>query len=189
MHPFRHFINNYVSLSENDWKEIAVFVQKENLPKGAVILEEGKVCRHLYFLESGLLRFFVWRDGRDISKFFTLPPYCLTSQRSFNQQEPAKENIETLEDSVLYKMKRADVLSLIEQNLRWNQFARKLTQEVQFFTEQIYEDLQNLTAEERYKKLIETGSPLVNRVPLKHLASFLGIAPQSISRIRKKITQ
>jgi len=147
MNPFRLFINNYVSLSENDWKEIEALTQKEYLPKGALLLEEGKVCRHLYFLESGLLRFFVWRDGRDISKFFTIPPYCLTSQRSFNQKEPAKENIETLEDSILYKMRREDVILLLEKNPRWNQFARKLTQEVQFFTEQIYEDLQNITIE------------------------------------------
>ena len=65
-------------------------------------------------------------------------------------------------------------------------FTRKLVQEVQFYTEQILVEIQNDTAEQRYLKMIEEQSILLQKVPLKHLATYLGIAPQSLSRIRKK---
>ena len=68
----------------------------------------------------------------------------------------------------------------------WSAFVRKLIQEVQYFTEQILEESQSYTAEERYIKMTEAQSSLLNNVPLKDIASYLGIAPQSLSRIRKK---
>ena len=71
----------------------------------------------------------------------------------------------------------------------WAEFARKITQEVQFFTEEILLELQTETAEVRYEKMLEISPNLLQRIPLKYLASYLGIAPQSLSRIRKKITQ
>jgi predicted house-cleaning noncanonical NTP pyrophosphatase (MazG superfamily) len=70
----------------------------------------------------------------------------------------------------------------------WTDFARKIIQEVQFFTEEILEELQTETAELRYEKMLKNSPTLLQRIPLKHLASYLGIAPQSLSRIRKKLT-
>lgn len=188
MHPFRQFINRYVAISDEEWLAIETCLSRREIKKETVLLEEGKVCRHLYFLESGLLRFFVWKDGNDITKFFTEAPYCLTSQKSFVSQQPAKESIETLEDSVLWQMSLEDANRLLSVFV-WTEFIRKLIQEVQSFTEEILEELQTETAENRYLKLLERPSPLLQRVPLKHLASYLGIAPQSLSRIRKKLTK
>jgi hypothetical protein len=70
----------------------------------------------------------------------------------------------------------------------WTEFARKIIQEVQFFTEEILEALQTETAEQRYEKMLKNNPMLLQSLPLKHLASYLGIAPQSLSRIRKKMT-
>ena len=69
----------------------------------------------------------------------------------------------------------------------WNTFIRKLIQEVQYYTETILQEVQTETAENRYKKMIEQQPELLQRLPLKYLASYFGIAPQSLSRIRKKI--
>jgi len=68
----------------------------------------------------------------------------------------------------------------------WSEFVRKLIQEVQYFTEQILEEMQSNTAEERYIKMMEENDSILTNVSLKHIASYLGIAPQSLSRIRKK---
>ena len=186
MHPFRQFIHNYVTLSYQEWQEIeACLVQKEVL-KDEMLLEEGQYCKHLYFLESGLLRYFVWKDGKDVTKYFTTAPYCFTSQRSFAQQVRTKDNIQALMDSTVWVMKRADAFRLLDMK-NWSDFVRKLIQEVQYLTEDILEEIQNETAENRYRKMLIEEPELLQNVPLKHLASFLGIAPQSISRIRKKI--
>ncbi|MEO1515201.1 MAG: Crp/Fnr family transcriptional regulator [Bacteroidota bacterium] len=186
MHPFRQYIEQYNSLPPSDWERIAACLERREWKKGSILLEEGKICQHIYFVESGLLRYYRWKDGLDITKFFTIAPYCFTSQRSFNSRQPAQESIEALEDCVIWQMKRRDALALLEM-LSWSEFVRKLVQEVQFFTEEILQELQSETAEDRYKKMLAQADPLLQRVPLKHLASYLGIAPQSLSRIRRSL--
>jgi CRP-like cAMP-binding protein len=184
MHPFRQFIHNYTPLSNEDWAIVEKHLVRMEVKKETILLQEGKVCRHLYFLESGLLRFFILKNGNEVTKYFTDVPYCFTSIKSFEAQKPATESIETLEDTVLWAMTFESVQSL--QNLPvWSTFTRKLVQEVQTYTDEILEELQTETAENRYKKMLFNNDPLLQRVPLKHIASYLGIAPQSLSRIRK----
>ncbi len=186
MHPFRAYISEYTSLADQDWKLIADCLESCSYPKGTTLLLEGKICRKLYFLEQGLLRYCVNRDGKDVTKYFTEPPYCFTSQRSFSQMLPAQESIVALEDSYVWEMSREDAFRLLEVSPSWNTFVRQLIQEVQHYTELILDDLQNYTAEERYIRMMQERDSLLGKVPLKHLASYLGIAPQSLSRIRKR---
>ena len=120
--------------------------------------------------------------------FFTVAPYCFTSQRSLTKQEPAAESIQALEDCTIWRMTRTDAYALFA-NVAWSNFVRELVQEVQFYTQQLLQEAQTQTAEERYITLLQQNGALLNRVPLKYLASYLGIAPQSMSRIRKKITE
>jgi CRP-like cAMP-binding protein len=184
MHPFRQFIHNYTPLSNENWAIVEMHLVRMEVKKETILLQEGKVCRHLYFLESGLLRFFILKNGNEVTKYFTDVPYCFTSIKSFEAQKPATESIETLEDTFLWAMTFESVQSL--QNLPvWSTFTRKLVQEVQTYTDEILEELQTETAENRYKKMLFNNDPLLQRVPLKHIASYLGIAPQSLSRIRK----
>lgn len=185
MHPFRTYIERFTRLSEEEWEAIESCLTRREYPAGQSLLEDGQVCRKLYFVEQGLLRFFVYKDGLDASKFFTVAPYCFTSQKSFTEQMPSRDNIETLEDSVIWELSRADAFALFRYP-NWSEFVRKLIQEVQFNTEQLLEASQNQTAEERYISFLETEGQLLTRLPLKHVASFLGIAPQSLSRIRKR---
>ncbi|MEM9885644.1 MAG: Crp/Fnr family transcriptional regulator [Bacteroidota bacterium] len=185
MEQFRSFVEKYQKIPDNDWDKISNCFRKREIPKNDFILKEGKVCRHLYFLEKGLLRYFIDKDGIEITKFFTIAPYCFTSQVSFNNNTPSKENIQAIETSVLFETTFEENQSLL--NLKsWNLFARKITQEVQFFTEEILEELQSETAESRYINMVNNHGNLVQRLPLKILASYLGIAPQSLSRIRRK---
>ena len=183
----RKFIERYEKISDVDWDIISAQFKRKELPKNFNILEQGQICKKLYFLESGLLRYFFLKEGNEVTKFFTIAPYCFTSQASFNSKKPANEYIQTIEPSIVWEILFEQNEELLELNA-WNSFARKITQEVQFFTEEILEELQSETAEQRYQKLIQNQPKLLQRIPLKHLASFLGIAPQSLSRIRKKLT-
>ena len=186
MDAFRNFIQNYTTLTENDWIIISACFEKRIVEKGEIVLHEGKICRHLYFIESGLLRYFITKDGNDITKYFTEAPYCFTSQVSFTAEKPATENIQAIEKSIVWQTTLKQANDLLELK-SWNTFVRKLIQEVQYFTEEILQEIQTETAENRYRKLIETNPQILQRVPLKYLASYFGIAPQSLSRIRKKI--
>lgn len=187
MEEFRKFVEQYIRIPNSDWELISKEFERREIPKNYNILEEGQICKSLYFLESGLLRYFILRDGNEVTKFFTIAPYCFTSQASFNSGKPSNETIQTIEKSIIWEtsFKQNEELLKLES---WNNFARKITQEVQFFTEEILEELQSETAENRYRKLLKNQPELLNRIPLKHLASFYGVAPQSLSRIRKKLT-
>lgn len=185
MHPFKKYITKYNLIGEEEWKQIENCLTRKEYKKGEIILEGGKICRKLYFLEEGFLRFFILKDGENISKFFTESPYCFTSQRSFTNEIPTEDNIEALRDSIVWEMTKADAFDLLR-FFNWSEFIRKLIQEVQFFTEQILEETQNNTAEERYFKMVEENDSILINAPLKDIASYLGIAPQSLSRIRKK---
>ena len=187
-HPYRTFIHQYATLSDRDWEAVRERLTLREITRGTTLLREGDVCRHVWFAAKGLLHYTVNREGDEVTKFFTVAPYCFTSQRSFNTGSPARESIVALEDCTLWEMSKTSVDELFHLP-RWSAYVRALTQEVQFYTEEILEALQNRTAEERYRKMIVQVDPLLQRVALRHLASYLGIAPQSLSRIRRRVAE
>lgn len=188
LNAFKHFIEQYTPLSDADWKAISACFDQRVLKKDEILLQEGNICRHLYFVESGLLRYYFYKDGNEVTKYFTEAPYCFTSQVSFTGERPATENIQSIEKSVIWQTSLKHANALLELS-SWSTFVRKLILEVQYYTEEILQDIQTETAENRYKKMITTHPALLQRVPLKYLASYFGIAPQSLSRIRKKIAR
>jgi CRP-like cAMP-binding protein len=182
----REFIENYSKTNDNEWDRIETLFEKKIFNKNEIILEVGKVCRYFYFLESGLIRFYNYHDGNDITKTFTIAPYCFTSKISFRKQTESNEGIQALEKVIVWQIYYDDYKKLEGLN-SWNIFIRKLLNEIQEFSEAFYLEIRTMTAEDRYKKILEEyPENLIQKIPLKHLSSFLGIAPQSLSRIRKK---
>lgn len=186
MNSLKLFIEKYTSISDLEWKEIAACFELRTIEKDEILLKDGTVCKYLYFIESGLLRFFINKDGNEITKYFTDAPYFFTSQVSFTKELPSTENIQAIEKSVIWQASFDSTNKLLELQ-GWSTFVRLLLQEVQFYTDSILQEIQTETAEARYLKMIERNPKLFQRIPLKYLASYYGIAPQSLSRIRKKI--
>jgi CRP-like cAMP-binding protein len=169
LEALRKFIENYTTLPLDEWKQIFVCFEKRTVEKDEILLQEGKICRLLYFVESGLFHFFINKDGNNISKFFTDAPYFFTTQSSYNTQKPAKENIQAIEKSIVWQIKYNEANELYKL-ISWTDFARNIIQEVQFFTEEILEELQTETAEFRYQKLLKNEAELLKRIPFKILA-------------------
>ena len=186
MIAFRKFLEKYTSIPDIEWKIIVQAFERKEFVRNEIILEEGKICRHFYFLEEGLIRFFILVDGNDITKFFTTAPHCFTSKDSFRNQKPATENIQALEKTVVWQTTLSKANELLELK-SWNIFTRKFVHEVQSYTEELLIESKTETAENRYFKLLEKYPDIINKIPLKHLSTFLGIAPQSLSRIRKRL--
>jgi CRP-like cAMP-binding protein len=185
MKAFRKFIEGYTHISAADWEVIQMAFERKEFAKNEIILEEGNICRHFYFLEEGIIRFFVFNDGNDITKFFTLAPYCFTSKNSFRTRTPAQESIQALDRTIVWQTTLNHANELLELK-SWGDFTRKFVHEVQSYTEQLLLENKTETAEQRYGKLLVKHPDIIQKIPLKHLSTFLGIAPQSLSRIRKK---
>ena len=185
----REFIEKYSLITDYDWKIIEELFIERVFAKNETILEEGSVCRYFYFLESGLIRFYNIIDGNDITKTFTIAPYCFTSKISFRKQTASIEGIQALERTVVLQIS-AENFKKLESLNSWNIFIKRLLNEIQEFSESFYLEIRTMTAQERYLKILEEyPEELVRKIPLKHLSSFLGIAPQSLSRIRKNFTK
>ncbi|WP_346861039.1 Crp/Fnr family transcriptional regulator [uncultured Draconibacterium sp.] len=183
----KYLIQKHTELPDKDWDAIKSEFVQQNFRKEEAILEEGKTCRYFYFFESGLIRFYCNIDGADITKTFAIAPYCFTSRVSFRDQTPANEAIKALEDTVVWKI-TFEQYKKLEQVESWNRFMRKLIAEIQDFTENRMLVSKIYTAEENYQQLLKDyPAELMQKIPLKHMASFLGVAPQSLSRIRKKL--
>ena len=188
-HRFRQYIANHVSLSSSDWDRIRSVTESSQVAAQELILREGTVCRHLYFLDQGLLRFFQWIDGEDRTKFFTYEQQLFTAQQSFSTQQPARENIQALEDSALLLIPCEEVQRLRQEVPAWSAFTYRVMSQVNIWTDELLVASLNETAEQRYRRMLDEQPDRLQRIPLKHLASYLGIAPESLSRIRRKVAQ
>lgn len=184
MNNIKALIESYVDLSPEDWQIIKSTFKKGVYKKNDMIFSEGEVCKFFYFIEEGLVRNFVTNNNQEITKFFIPAPYCMTSRMSFVNQTPTKDNVQTIERSIIWRidLQQYNELMTLES---WRTFTRKLLNEVQDFTEQRLIESMTETAEVRYYRMQKETPDLVNRIPQKYLASYLGIATQSLSRIRK----
>lgn len=186
MYLLRPFLSQYTDVSDAEWKIICQSFEFQEFSRMDVIVEEGAVCRYFYLLESGLIRFYHNIDGDDITRTFAIGPYCFTAKTSFRTQLPSNEGIQALAVTRVWRTTFLQYQQL-EALPCWNRFIRRILNEVQEFSETQLLQARTQTAEIRYQSLLRQYPPhLLNQIPLKHLASFLGIAPQSLSRIRRK---
>lgn len=157
-----------------------------NFPKGSILLNQGDICQHIYFLEKGFARGFFYQDGKDITAWFAMEKDVATPLYSFVTQKPSFESVEILESSVLYAISHENLQQLYRQYPEFNLIGRVLT-------EKYYVDLmartmsfQFQTATERYQHLFAHQPQLLQRASLGHIASYLGISQETLSRIRTK---
>lgn len=161
--------------------------KREEHNKGTDLLRAGRICRKVYFIEKGALRFYyIDKEGKDITHFFLFENDFITELESFLLKKESDYSIEVLEDSVLYSMEFEAYQKLSsafpEIDKLWSVV---LTKGVIDLGEKI-KDLQFRDAKTRYKNLLEKHPNILQRVSLGHIASYLGITQQSLSRIRKQ---
>lgn len=162
------------------------FLVRRELSKRTLLLKEGQVCDQAYFIEKGLVRAFYYRDGQDTTDWFMQEGDIVISVYSFFLQKPSFENIELLEDTTLVSIKHTDLQYLYEQYPAFNFNGRVLAERYYVLGEERAISLRRQTALERYHNLQETNPQLFLRAPLKHIASFLGMASETLSRLRAK---
>lgn len=181
------FVRGYVDLPQSAEGRLLAGWEAFALSPGEALLGCGQTCGHLYFLEAGLLRYYALdAEGGEVTKFFTEPPYLFTALRSYNSGRPSREGISAVVASRGLRLTR-DAAAELDDLPAWNTFVRLLIAEVQGFTEDILVAASTQTPEERYAALVRERPALLRQLPLKYLASYLGIAPQSLSRIRRRL--
>ena len=161
--------------------------EKIILSKNDFLLTEGKVCRHLYFLESGALRGFYTLEGKEITHWFGFEKDFVTSFHSFTTLEPAVENIQLLEGSILWAITKEKLTQLFNEYHEIERLMRIAYEKYYIRLEERFVNAQFKTASERYENLLQQTPHIIERVPLGYIASYLGISQETLSRIRGKL--
>ena len=177
-----------VLLTENDIDLCTTCFDPVLFPKNRIIEFEDEVPQHLYFIVSGFMRLFHYdENGSETTTHINCPPGFLTSYFHFINQTRSDENVECITACELLKITKPDLDRLISQSEAFNAFSVQVFQQSIVYNENRSKLLATLTAEQRYKKLIESYPDMIHYVPVQHIASFLGMKPESLSRIRRRI--
>ncbi|MGB8194681.1 MAG: Crp/Fnr family transcriptional regulator [Chitinophagaceae bacterium] len=161
--------------------------EKVLLPKNEYLLREGKICRHLYFLEQGALRGFYNIDGKEITHWFAFEGDFVTSFHSFITHQPAVENIQLLAGSILWAISKENLTRLLNEYHEIERLVRIAYEKYYIRLEERYVNAQFKTAAERYQALLLQTPHIVERAPLGAIASYLGISQETLSRIRSRL--
>lgn len=181
-------IGKKVVLSEEDATLCGNYFEEITVAKNTVIEQENRVPKYLYFIGSGYLRLFYRDDsGLEITSHIGTPESFLTSFLSFINGRDAKENIASITDCSLFRISKPDLRALIDQSSAFREFSLLIFEQAIGNTEIRADDLATLNAEQRYRKLLLQQPSILQNVPVQYIASYLGIKPESLSRIRRQI--
>ena len=183
------YFNGIVPFTKEEFNQIIRLAKPERLKKGELVYEQGSIPSYGGFILEGCMRnFYTSKDGQeDITVGFKFENSCFADVRRIFYQEPAITSLQTLEESLIIRLEKPHYLQLFD---TCNAFAKLML----LLMEHRYNELINETikrkneqAEERYLKMLEDYPRILQRVPQRFVASYLGIKPQSLSRIRKNI--
>ena len=160
-------------------------MKRIEVKKKDLLLEIGQVSGKVYFIEKGLFRGYVVDRGSVYSIWFMKEGDLMFGVNSFYTQTPSEEGIEALEDCIVYSLDYKDLMWAYENYMSFNFNGRKLTEHYYMKTWPDMKGLRKVTATERLRHFEKTHPELVNRIPLNHMASFLGITAETLSRIRR----
>jgi len=177
-----------IKLSDSEFESITSFFKVKHIKKKKDFLREGEVCRHLIFVNKGVLRpYSIDAKGTEHVVQLALENYWISDLYSFLNAAPSELAIEALEDSEVLTLSYFDLDRMYLEVPIIERFFRKLFERAYSVLIQRLNAAQSEPADIRYKKLLATHPDLIQRVPLMHIASYLGIAPESLSRIRKNL--
>jgi CRP/FNR family transcriptional regulator, anaerobic regulatory protein len=181
-------IEHHLLLSKSDKEVCTEYFEPVRVSKNTFLEEENKVPKYLYFISSGFMRLFYYDEqGDEITTLIASPDRFITPFLDFIHEKKTNLNLESITDVEGLRIERSKIAELIDKNQNFKQFSLVIFEQAMATLQIKANDLATLTADLRYKKLIEHQPEIVQNVPVQYIASYLGIKPQSLSRIRKQI--
>ena len=184
---FKQSLHKLVSLSEEDWDLISSYVHFKTYSKGEILLNQSVICNFISFILSGTVIYYqLTEKGEEITTDFAIESDWVTDNRSRISLTPSHLNIKAWEETQVAFIQQDDLEMLFKKVPSVERLARLLIEQAYLKLVQKSIDLQILSAEERYLKLVAEFPEAFQRLPLYHIANYLGVAPKSLSRIRNK---
>lgn len=185
------FIQLKVSLTEEDKKLISSKVSTIKVEKGNIILNEGQISDKIYFVISGIYRVYKLEDGKEITSYFNYEyrNQFIAAFVSLLTQQPSIEIVECIDSGEILSINYSDWKELYENSNQINTFGRIMAEFNYVLAVSRIESLQYRQAKDRYLSFINLYPNLLNMIPHHYIASYIGVTPESLSRIRKEVYQ
>ena len=188
MEQIRHYFEKTFKLTDEDWQIFSSKLSKKEFPKKHLILKAGQKENYLSFVENGIIRFYIPKEENDLTFTFIFDNGFVSAYDSFLTKQPSTYNVETLTQTTIWRLSCDDLQSIYKETEIGNTIGRKAAEDL--FLKKSKRELSLLThtAEQRYLNLFTEQPHLLQLIPLKYIASYIGITPQALSRIRKRIS-
>ena len=180
-------LSGLIKLDKGEFDYFTSKLQMKSLKRKELILRQGQVCSHSYFINSGCLRYFYNVGGEEITGQFFFENGWYADFGSYLSGKPSDQNIQALEKTELLMLSKTDLNKLYVEIPKFEKFGRLVAENAFLGIRQYTEMLTKQTPEERYLNLIKDRPKVIERIPQHYIASYLGIKAPSLSRIRKRI--
>lgn len=188
MQQLRKHLENFSPMSNSDWDYFSSKLQPVTFQKKELILKKGQTENFLSFVEKGTLRMYIPKIENDLTFGFVFQHQFISGYDSFLTQSPCKYQIEALTETILWRIHFTDLNDIYANTKIGNEIGRKNAERLFLIKSSRELSLLELGAKERYEKLFSERPQLIKEIPLKYIASYIGITPQALSRIRSQIS-
>lgn len=189
-HRLRIAIERFVKLPEEDWQLLEPWLEERQLKKQSLFAMEGKINHEIGFLLEGNMRHYYTKDGEEKTTYFYFEDHFVAAYIDCLTGQPSRLSIQALTDCRLLVFSYQALLELFEKSQAWNTFGRRLAEYLAIGLETRMVGLLLQSPEERYRELLQGNKQkIIERIPQHYIASYLGITPVSLSRIRNRATK
>lgn len=180
------FLLSLIPFTPEELEDVVSYFEEENVKKNTLLIHQGNISNQLYFLSDGIGRsYYLKEDGKEVTQWFFSGGKFMASLNSFFQQTPSLYFLETLEDCKIYSITKPDLDMLFAKYHKMEQLGRLVSIEMLTKVVNKLNAIQFQTARERYDYMLTEFPDIVHQVALGHIASYLGMSQETLSRIRK----
>ena len=182
------FLQSQIDLSDEEWNRFRELWKLVDIPKKTLLLQTGEVEKYLSFVEKGIVRHFLHKpDGKDVTIALGFDGWFTSAYDSYTQQSPSEYNIETLTKAKLWRIHYDDLQNFYQEWPKGNTIGRLAAERLLNIRTMREISLLRDTPDQLYANMLKNEPHLIKHVPLQYLASFIGITPQALSRVRARI--
>ncbi|QMV69218.1 Crp/Fnr family transcriptional regulator [Sphingobacterium paramultivorum] len=179
---------DFFPISEASALKLFSNFERIELKRGDYLIKAGDYSSNLFVIESGLIRQYAWSKKGEFTQWIGTRNHFVTDLASFIFDRPSIWNFQCVSDCAVYRLSKSDYQRMESEIVEWNKFEKAFLAKCFCTMEQRISDFICLTAEERYVQYFEQHKLLFQQVPLQYIASVLGMSPETLSRIRAKIS-
>lgn len=180
----REIARGYCTLSTQGITTLSNILVPYKVAKGEKLLQEGDVCKSMFYVEKGMVRQFYYKGGRDVTEHFSYEGRIVICIESFLKQNPSRLMVEALEASVVYGIPHDEFLALVETDKEMSRLYRQILEHALISSQEHADSQRFENASERYVRLLKSKPEIILRAPMVHVASFLQMTPETLSRVR-----